>query len=243
MRLRPLRPDSTECPAGIPFIGSFESTYRPAHDVDVAETTEHIERFEHDLDLVQPCGISRLRYPVRWHRIEAAPGESDWRGTDAVMDRLRERGLTPIVDFVHHTSYPRWLTDGFGDGRFPAAYPATSRRWPGATDGSRSTRCSTSPSRHSCCAVITHRRSGPAVSADSDAAQRRRARRGRRGPSPPPTGSPRRSPGRWAVARPPLSPAAGEPGHRPTGSRSSPGSWSAHDRRRSCTRRPSHRRS
>ena len=122
MTLRPSRAYCTNSPGAIPFIGSFESTYQPSHDVDVAETTGHIDRFDQDLDLLQSCGISRLRYPVRWHRIEAAPGAFDWRATDAVMDRLQERGLTPIVDLVHHTSYPKWLTDGFGDGRFPAAY-------------------------------------------------------------------------------------------------------------------------
>ena len=122
MTLRPSTAYSTNSPGAIPFIGSFESTYQPSHDVDVAETTGHIDRFDQDLDLLQSCGISRLRYPVRWHRIEGAPGAFDWRATDAVMDRLHERGLTPIVDLVHHTSYPKWLTDGFGDGRFPAAY-------------------------------------------------------------------------------------------------------------------------
>ncbi len=106
----------------IPFIGSFESTYQPSHDVDVAETTRHIERFEQDLDLLESCGISRLRYPIRWHRIEASPADFDWRATDRSLGRLRERGFRPIVDLVHHTSYPRWLTEGFGDERFPAAY-------------------------------------------------------------------------------------------------------------------------
>ena len=121
-KLSPPGSNTKEPLSTIPFIGSFESTYQPAHDVDVAETTGHIDRFEKDLDLLQSCGVSRLRYPVRWHRIEAAPGEFDWRATDAVMDRLRERGMSPIVDLVHHTSYPRWLTDGFGDTRFPSAY-------------------------------------------------------------------------------------------------------------------------
>jgi len=106
----------------IPLIGSFESTYQPAHDVDVAETTRHVERFEQDLDLVQSCGIDRLRYPVRWHRVEATPGELDWAATDQTLGRLLDRGLRPIVDLVHHTSYPRWLTRGFADERFPGAY-------------------------------------------------------------------------------------------------------------------------
>ena len=109
-------------PAPIPFIGAFESTYQPAHDADVAETTGHIDRFEQDLDLLQSCGIRTLRYPLRWHRIEASRDQFDWEATDRTLRRLRERGLEPIVDLVHHTSYPRWLVGGFGDVRFPAAY-------------------------------------------------------------------------------------------------------------------------
>ncbi len=125
---------SEEAMPPISFIGSFESTYQPAHDVDVAETTAHIDRFEQDLDLLQSCGITRLRYPVRWHRIEASPGDFDWRATDRTLVRLRERGLRPILDLVHHTSYPRWLIGGFGDERFPAGYlryaEAVARRYP-----------------------------------------------------------------------------------------------------------------
>ncbi|MDP8937794.1 MAG: family 1 glycosylhydrolase [Actinomycetota bacterium] len=88
----------------------------------MAETTRHVERVEQDLDLVQSCGITRLRYPVRWHRIEKSPGEFDWAATDRVLGRIRDRGLVPILDLVHHTSYPKWLTEGFGDARFPDAY-------------------------------------------------------------------------------------------------------------------------
>ncbi|MDP9403738.1 MAG: family 1 glycosylhydrolase [Actinomycetota bacterium] len=122
MKVPPSGAISNEGVPPIPFIGSFESTFQPAHDIDVAETTGHIDRFEQDLDLLQSCGISRLRYPVRWHRIEASPDEFDWRATDRSLGRLRERGLRPIVDLVHHTSYPRWLTGGFGDQRFAGAY-------------------------------------------------------------------------------------------------------------------------
>jgi len=114
--------ESVLSPPPIPFIGSFESTYQPAHDVDVAETTRHIDRFEQDLDLVQSCGITSLRYPVRWHRVESSPGQFHWDATDRTLDRIRQRGLRPILDLVHHTSYPRWLTDGFADERFPGAF-------------------------------------------------------------------------------------------------------------------------
>jgi beta-galactosidase GanA len=77
--------------------------------------------------LLQAAGVSRLRYPIRWHRVESREGQYDWRTTDETLGYLRDRGLRPIVDLVHHTSYPRWLEDGFADKRFGPAYPALRR--------------------------------------------------------------------------------------------------------------------
>ncbi len=109
-------------PQPIEVVAGFETTYLPGHDRDVAETTEHDIRWPEDLALLHDVGVSRLRYPVRWHRIEFRQGEYDWRGTDEVLGHLRDLGMRPIVDLVHHTSYPRWLEGGFADERFGAAY-------------------------------------------------------------------------------------------------------------------------
>lgn len=106
----------------IDFVGSFETTFQPSHDRDVAETTEHDVRFGADIDLLHSLGVTRVRHATRWHRIERSPGDFDWRSTDLEMAHLRERGMRPIVDLVHHTSHPAWLTDGFADPRFPDAY-------------------------------------------------------------------------------------------------------------------------
>ena len=106
----------------IELVGGFETTYLPAHDRDVAETTEHDVRWRDDLGLLRQHGVSRLRHAVRWHRIEQQEGRCDWRETDAVLGHLQESGLRPIIDLVHHTSYPRWLDGGFSDPRFGAAY-------------------------------------------------------------------------------------------------------------------------
>ncbi len=118
----------------IELIGGFESTYLPGHDRDVAETTEHDIRWREDVALLEGMGVTRLRYPVRWHRIESCPGEYDWRATDEVLGHLHDHGLRPIVDLVHHTSYPRWLQGGFADERFGAAYlrfvESFARRYP-----------------------------------------------------------------------------------------------------------------
>ena len=107
---------------GIEFIGGFESTYQPAFDVDVAESSGHVGRWRQDLDLLRSCGVTRLRYPVRWHRVERERGLFDWRATDEVLGYLHDTGCRPIVDLVHFTSYPRWMKRGFLDRRFASAY-------------------------------------------------------------------------------------------------------------------------
>src|SRR3954447_7086008 len=105
----------------IRFIGAFESTFQPEFDVDVAETTGHVERWRADIDLVRETGVTELRYPIRWHRVEAERGSFDWRATDEALDYIRESGLRPIVDLLHHTSYPLWL-DGFADPAFGPSF-------------------------------------------------------------------------------------------------------------------------
>ena len=102
----------------------FESTYQPDHDRDVMESTAHDVRRDADLDLVVGTGVRTIRYPIRWHRVEATPGRYDWHDTDRAMEAVRARGLTPIVDLVHHTSHPRWLDAGFADERFGPHYLA-----------------------------------------------------------------------------------------------------------------------
>jgi beta-glucosidase/6-phospho-beta-glucosidase/beta-galactosidase len=118
----------------IELIGGFETTFLPAHDRDVAETTEHDIRWREDLELLRRHGVDRLRHAVRWHRIEEAEGVYDWSSTDQVMGHLHDRGFRPIVDLVHHTSYPRWLDGGFLDPRFAEAYlrfaEAVAQRYP-----------------------------------------------------------------------------------------------------------------
>src|SRR4051794_20959187 len=123
-------------PARVPgpaFLGSFESTYLPGHGVDVVQTTGHDGMWREDLDWVLRGG-NRLRYALRWQRIEPEPGRFDWSETDAVLEHLHEHGADPVVDLVHHTTYPEWLWDGFRDRRFGAAYvryaEAVARRYP-----------------------------------------------------------------------------------------------------------------
>ena len=82
---------------------------------------------------MRAAGVTRLRYPVRWHRIAPERDVYDWAETDLVLGSIRHEGMRPIVDLVHHTSYPRWLR-GFGDPGFGPAYvaycEAFARRYP-----------------------------------------------------------------------------------------------------------------
>ncbi len=118
----------------IELIGAFESTYLSQHDVDVLELTDHVNRRRSDLELLRNCGIRRLRYPIRWHRLHRSDGTFDWSETDTVLGHLQDQGFRPIVDLVHHCSFPRLLDGGFVDPRFPHAYlsycEAFAKRYP-----------------------------------------------------------------------------------------------------------------
>lgn len=104
------------------MLGAFETTFLPAHLTDVAELTGHSTVWRSDLAELAATGVTTMRFALRWHRIEENPGEFDWAETDEQMAQLRECGIEPIVDLVHHTSYPAWLDDGFRDRRFGDAY-------------------------------------------------------------------------------------------------------------------------
>lgn len=77
--------------------------------------------------------MGTLRYPLRWHRIEPEQGRFDWRHSDEVLGTMQDQGLTPIVDLLHHTSYPLWVGDlatpGFGSA-FLRFVEVVSRRYP-----------------------------------------------------------------------------------------------------------------
>jgi len=109
-------------PVGRTFVAGFESTLHPTAGVDALDVSGHRGRLRQDLDQLRDAGVRHLRYPLSWHRIERAPGEFDWTETDRVLGELRQRDAVPIVDLVHHTSYPGWLDDGFRDPRFGRAF-------------------------------------------------------------------------------------------------------------------------
>ncbi len=102
-------------------MAGYESTYLPNHRIDLLEATGHAQRWREDLDDLLATGVRHLRYPLRWPRIQPEPGRFDWSETDRVLEHLRAAEAVPIVDLVHHTTYPDWLRDGFRDRDFGPA--------------------------------------------------------------------------------------------------------------------------
>lgn len=76
--------------------------------VDEMEKTGHYLQWEKDFDLVKEMGIEFLRYGPPYYKTHTAPGKFDWSFTDATFNRLKELGITPLVDLCHF-GVPDWL--------------------------------------------------------------------------------------------------------------------------------------
>jgi beta-glucosidase/6-phospho-beta-glucosidase/beta-galactosidase len=100
-------------------FGGFESTKIHGSGTDIIETTGHLLQWRDDIDLLYNAGIRDLRYSAPWHRIEARFGRFDFTWMDLPMEHMRERGMTPVIDLLHHTSFPDWLYGGFANPSFP----------------------------------------------------------------------------------------------------------------------------
>lgn len=118
------------------FLSGFESTHIFGSGTDVLELTKHTEYVEHDLDLARGCGLKTMRYSVPWHTVEKKKGKFDWRWMDRAMAHMRLVGIDPILDPLHHTSFPSWLAAGFANPEFPSRYlkfvTALAERYPWA---------------------------------------------------------------------------------------------------------------
>ncbi len=104
------------------FLSGFESTHIFGSGTDVLELTRHTEFFQQDLALVKQSAVDLLRYSAPWHSIEKTPGVYDWRWLDNAMNCLRELNIQPILDPLHHTSFPAWLRGGFASEQFVPKY-------------------------------------------------------------------------------------------------------------------------
>ena len=104
------------------FLSGFESTHIVGTGLDVLTLTRHTDLYEHDLALARASGLRMLRYPAPWHSIEKQRGVFDWRWMDRAMAALQQFQLVPILDPLHHTSFPDWLVGGFAHPQFAEVY-------------------------------------------------------------------------------------------------------------------------
>ena len=61
-----------------------------------------------DMDRLAGLGITRMRFPLVWERVEPVRGRYDWDWTDQALMRLAELGVAPIAGLLHHGSGPAW---------------------------------------------------------------------------------------------------------------------------------------
>jgi len=108
--------------AQFPHLGAFESTKLMGSGTDILGTTRHVERWQDDLQMLCAASLQTLRYSVPWHRIERSPGSFDFSWIDGPMSFMQRNGMTPILDPLHHISFPDWLDQGFANPDFPARY-------------------------------------------------------------------------------------------------------------------------
>jgi beta-glucosidase/6-phospho-beta-glucosidase/beta-galactosidase len=118
------------------FLSGFESTHIFGTGKDVLELTRHTDLVGEDLSLAARCGMKQLRYSVPWHDVERVQGKYDWSWMDRAMWHMRDLGIDPILDPLHHTSFPQWLTGGFANTDFSEFYvkfvTAVAHRYPWA---------------------------------------------------------------------------------------------------------------
>jgi dTDP-4-dehydrorhamnose reductase len=103
---------------------------------DQLRLTGHHDRLE-DLDLIAGLGVTALRFPVLWERVQPVEdGPYDWTWSDSRLRRLEVLGIRPILGLLHHGSGPAHTS--LVDPGFPAAFAgyaaAVARRYPDVLD-------------------------------------------------------------------------------------------------------------
>jgi beta-glucosidase/6-phospho-beta-glucosidase/beta-galactosidase len=68
----------------------------------------HYKNWEKDFQLTKELGIEFLRYGPPYYRTHLGPAKYDWEFVDMTFKKLKELGITPIVDLCHF-GVPDWL--------------------------------------------------------------------------------------------------------------------------------------
>lgn len=86
-----------------------------AKDVS-GRATDHWARWREDFDLLVELGLNSYRFSVEWSRIEPFPGQFNTPALAqyrAMLVRLRELGITPLLT-LHHFTLPLWVSNQGG---------------------------------------------------------------------------------------------------------------------------------
>ncbi|HEY2895976.1 MAG TPA: family 1 glycosylhydrolase [Gemmatimonadaceae bacterium] len=63
-----------------------------------------------DLDRFADLGLTALRVPVLWEHVQPeCASKANWEWADRALERLRDRGVRPIIGLLHHGFGPRWV--------------------------------------------------------------------------------------------------------------------------------------
>ncbi|MDB4911594.1 MAG: dTDP-4-dehydrorhamnose reductase [Gemmatimonadetes bacterium] len=91
--------------------GGVECTVNRVGDryFDQIARTCHMSHLD-DLDRFADLGLKALRVPVLWEHVQPERGAApNWNWTDQALERLRHRGVRPIVGLLHHGFGPHWI--------------------------------------------------------------------------------------------------------------------------------------
>lgn len=91
--------------------GGIECSYNRVRSkyFDQLHYSNHYSRAAHDISLFAKLGITTMRYPVIWERLQPRANQPiDWSSVDVPLNELRQHGIKPIAGLVHHGSGPRY---------------------------------------------------------------------------------------------------------------------------------------
>ncbi len=109
------------------------------------DATDSYHRWREDIDIVAGLGLDTYRFSLEWSRIEPAEGEFSQAALDhyaRICERLRSRGIDPVVTF-HHFTTPQWLAakGGWEDAAIVERFAAFVDQAPARLDGLMARAC------------------------------------------------------------------------------------------------------
>ncbi|TAM75767.1 glycosyl hydrolase family protein [bacterium] len=122
----------------IPPLEIWASPEPTAARIDALTRRDQLRETGHearlcDIDLLADLGVDCVRYPVLWEKTAPLePHEADFAWAAPRLERLRARGVAPIVTLLHHGSGPDGtsLVDPAFPERFASYARAVAERFP-----------------------------------------------------------------------------------------------------------------